>query len=229
MTKCVSPQDGEYLQPTEFLDYDNPTVAAFAKKVAGTGSLREQAVRLFYAVRDQIRYDPYRIDLARDQMRASVVLQKGYGYCVAKAMLLTATVRAVGIPARLHFADIRNYLTPERLREVMNTNLFTWHGFTEMWLDEKWIKATPAFNLAMCEKLDIAPVEFDGIHDAVFAEYDRNDRRHIEYVRDHGHFPDLPLDLIVENFMKDYPIFFTSKKDDFLADLERAAQNKVSY
>lgn len=226
MTQTDVQEQEMYLCPTEFIDSDNPAVAAFALETAGTGSPQQQAVRIFYAVRDRIKYDPYRIDLARDKMRASVILQNGYGYCVAKAMLLTAAARALGIPARLHFADIRNFLTPERLRDIMKTDLFTWHGYTEMLLDNRWVKATPAFNLAMCEKLDIVPVEFDGVRDATFAAFDKKGRRHIEYVRDHGHFPDLPYDLIVAHFEKDYPIFFTKEKDDFLADLEREAMTK---
>jgi transglutaminase-like putative cysteine protease len=226
MTQTDAREQETYLRPTEFIDSDNPVVVAFVREAADAGSPQQQAVRIFYAVRDRIKYDPYRIDLARNKMRASVILQNGYGYCVAKAMLLTAAARVLGIPARLRFADIRNFLTPERLRAVMKTDLFTWHGYTEMLLDDCWVKATPAFNLAMCEKLDIVPVEFDGIHDATFAEFDKKGRRHIEYVRDHGHFPDLPYTLIVEHFRKDYPIFFTKEKDDFLADLEREAMIK---
>ena len=226
MTETVANKKETYLRPTEFIDSDNPAVVAFAREAAGTGSPQQQAVRVFYAVRDRIKYDPYRIDLARDKMRASVVLQKGYGYCVAKAMLLTAAARVLEIPARLRFADIRNFLTPERLRDVMKTDLFTWHGYTEMFLNNRWVKATPAFNLAMCEKLDIVPVEFDGIRDATFSACDKKGRRHIEYVCDHGHFTDLPYDLIVAHFEKDYPIFFTKEKDDFLADLEREAMQK---
>jgi transglutaminase-like putative cysteine protease len=212
-----------YLRPTDFIDCDHPAVIAFARESAGAGSAAERAVRIFYAVRDRIRYDPYRIDLAKERLKASVVLENGYGYCVAKAMLLTAAARVIGIPARLHFADIRNYLTPARLQEAMKTDLFTWHGFTEMFLDNRWVKATPAFNLAMCEKLEIVPVEFDGVDDATFAEFDQKGRRHIEYVHDHGFFSDLPYGMIVDSFREHYPAFFTKEKDDFLADLEREA------
>ncbi len=219
--KHASQEMEAYLCPTKFIDSDDPSVIAFAKKYAGAGGEIERAVRLFYAVRDKIKYDPYRIDLTEEKMKASVVLQNGYGYCVAKALLLTAAARSIGIPCRLGFADVRNHLIPARMKEAMNTDIFTWHGYSEMFLGGRWVKATPAFNIDMCTTLDIVPVEFDGIHDATFPAFDRKGNKHIEYVRDYGFFRDLPLDLIVESFKRLYPNFFTKEKDAFL---ERLAQ-----
>lgn len=214
---------GVYLRPTKFIDSDHPAVVAFAKESAGVRSDIEKAVLIFYAVRDQIKYDPYRIEFTEDRFKASVVLENRYGYCVAKALLLTAALRAVGIPCRMRFADIRNHLTPARLKEVMETDIFTWHGYAEIFLGGRWVKATPAFNLDMCNKLEIFPVEFDGIHDATFPEFDRKGNRHMEYVHDYGVFSDLPLDLILGSFKENYPNFFTKEKDEFLAKLEQRA------
>jgi transglutaminase-like putative cysteine protease len=210
-----------YLRPTRFIDCDHRSVADFAKESAGSGNDRERAVRLFYAVRDKIKYDPYRIDLTEEKFKASVVLKNRYGYCVAKALLLAAAVRAVGIPCRLCFADVRNHLIPARLKEAMKTDIFTWHGYTEIFLDGRWVKATPAFNIAMCRKLDIVPVEFDGIHDATFSPFDRKGNRHMEYVCDYGFFADLPFGLILASFKQHYPDFFTKEKDTFLAALAK--------
>ena len=212
-----------YLRPTRFIDCDHQAVIAFAKESAGTGHDINKAQRLFYAVRDHIQYDPYRIDMTEEKFKASVVLNNKYGYCVAKALLLAAALRAVGIPSRLRFADIRNHLIPPRLKEIMKTDIFTWHGYTEMSLGGRWVKATPAFNLAMCKKLDIVPVEFDGIHDATFSASDLKGNRHMEYIHDYGFFPDLPFDLILASFKKDYPIYFTKEKDAFLAKLVQKA------
>ncbi len=215
-----------YLLPTGFVDSDNPAVIAFAKEAAGNGSKTQKAVNLFYAVRDGIRYDPYRIDLTEEALRASIVLEKGYGYCVAKALLLAAAARAVGIPSRLHFADIRNHLTPPRLKEVMKTDFFAGHGYTEFLLENRWVKATPAFNLAMCQKLGIIPVEFDGLHDATFHEFDLKGNRHIEYLTDYGSFPDLPFAMVFDSFRKHYPMYFTEERNAFIAAIEDEAQQK---
>jgi len=152
-----------YLSATYFIDKDHPEIAAFSKKHAGTGTTdKERAVRLYYAVRDLIRYNPYSIEPKNSSIKASAVLAKKQGYCVAKAVLLAACLRSRGIPARLGFADVKNHLNTERLKALMETDLFVWHGFTEIYLDGKWVKATPAFNLSLCEAFNVKPLEFDG-------------------------------------------------------------------
>src|SRR5687767_4242722 len=101
-----------YLRPSACIDSDAPAVRAFTARVTeGATTTRERAVRLFYAVRDEIRYDPYGVVLTEDGLRATNVLERGRGFCIAKAIVLAAGARAVGIPARLGFADVRNHLT----------------------------------------------------------------------------------------------------------------------
>jgi hypothetical protein len=215
---------GIYLQPTRFIDSDHPAVIAFAQAAAGNaGSDIGRAIRIFYAVRDQIRYDPYCLDLARDKFRASVVIDKKAGYCVEKALLLAAAARALGIPGRLRFADVRNHLTTERLKEIMQTDLFIYHGYTEMFLSGRWVRATPTFNLSLCERFGIKPLDFDGEHDAIFHEFDRKGSRHMEYVHDHGPFADLPYDTIMATFRKHYPMYFTQDKSSLAGDFEAEA------
>jgi len=165
----------------------------------------DKAVALYYAVRDGVRYDPYRIDLRPGAMCASAVLRRGSGFCVTKAVVLAAAARTHGIPSRLGFADVRNHLTTERMRRAMRTDLFVFHGYTELHLDGRWVKATPAFNISLCERFDVAPLEFDGRRDSVFQQYDRKGQRHMEYVRYRGHFPDLPLDEMLAAFEEHYP------------------------
>lgn len=195
----------EYLKPTEFIDSDSPEIQAFAQKaVEGATTPREKAVKLYYAVRDDIYYDPYRIDPARKAFKASTILRQGYGYCVAKAVLLAAALRAQGIPCKLHFADVRNHLTTERLKKLMQTDTFYYHGYNDIWLDSRWIKVTPTFNLSLCEKFKVKPLEWDGISDAVFHPFDLKGRRHMEYITDHGSFADLPYDAIINTFLTCY-------------------------
>jgi len=195
----------KFLQTTSFLDYDHPIVRAFVQEtLTGISDQKEKAIRLFYAVRDQIRYNPYHIDLTVEGMRASTTLQKKQGWCVSKAVLLTAVCRAAGIPARIGFADVRNHRTPEAVAKVLKTNVFLWHGFSLLFLNGKWIKATPAFDLSLCDKHQIYPVEFDGEHDAVFHAKDRMGRPHIEYLKNHGFFDDLPLKQIYKSYQIEY-------------------------
>jgi transglutaminase-like putative cysteine protease len=213
-----------YLQPTPFIDSDHPEVIKFARRsAADAGSKTDQAVRIFFAVRDQIKYDPYTIDLAEDKFRASVVLGKKSGYCVEKALLLAAAARALGIPSRLRFATVRNHLTTERLKQIMKTDLFIYHGYTEMFLDNRWVKATPTFNLSLCERFGVKPLDFDGIHDAIFHEFDRKGNRHMEYVHDHGFFADLPYEMIMATFRKHYPMYFTQDQASLAGNFEEEA------
>ncbi len=195
----------EYLAPTPAIDSDHPAVRDFARAHDPGGSVRERAVALNLAVRDGVRYDPYRIDLSLPGMRASTALLQGHGWCVPKAVLLTAVARAAGIPARLGFADVKNHMTTEKLRQSMGSDLFVWHGYTELWIDGAWRKATPAFNLSLCEKFGLLPLDFDGVNDSLYHPYDRAGQRHMEYVNERGSFADLPLEAIAQSFAEVYP------------------------
>jgi len=195
------------LAPTCFIDSDDGEVAAFAtSRTAGIAGDIARAVALFYAVRDEVEYKLMtRLRLKRDDFKASATLRRKTGFCIEKAVLLAAACRAVGIPARLRFADVRNHLTTPELEAVMGTDIFIFHGLVEMYLDGKWIKATPAFDRAMCERHGVRPIDFDGERDAIFHEFDLSSNRHMEYVNERGTYHDLPYDLIVEEFERTYP------------------------
>lgn len=202
----------ELTTPTPTIESTHPIVVDFARQHAGVGSYIEQAVGLYYAVRDVIRYNPYRIDLTRSGMKASTTLQTERGWCVSKAVLLAACCRSIGIPARLGFADVQNHLSTDRLRERMGTDIFYWHGYTEILLAGKWVKATPAFNIKLCERFRILPLEFDGQNDSLYHLYDAQGHRHMEYVRHRGVYSDLPLKEIIQTFQETYG--FTNKQSE---------------
>jgi transglutaminase-like putative cysteine protease len=204
-----------YLSPTWFIDSDNPGVRAYALQVTkGATTDEERAVRCFYAVRDGVRYDPYSITAAPLDYRASVTLDRRVAYCIPKAVLLTALARAVGIPARLGFADVRNHLASEKLLAQLGTDLFIFHGFTELWLGGNWVKTTPAFNIELCLRFGVRPLEFDGRHDSLFHEYSVDGQRHMEYVGSRGNFADLPLEQIVTAFERQYGDSYDVPRDE---------------
>lgn len=185
----------EFLMPGNFVDSDHPAIVAYARRVtAGAKTDVEKAKRLYYAVRDEIRYDPY-MPWAKDEAyRASTCLLTERGFCIPKAALLAACARAVGVPSRVSFADVRNHLCTPRLRALMGSDVFTYHGITELFLDGNWLKVTPTFNLSLCEKFDVIPLEFDGHSDALFHPYDKAGRRHMEYLRYHPARADVPCE-----------------------------------
>jgi len=194
-----------WLAPTWFIDSDDPAVVEFAGAAAdGAGDSTEVAVRLFYAVRDGFRYDPYNVDHAPEQFRASAVVASSSNWCVPKSVLLTAAARSRGIPARLGFADVKNHLTSEKLKAQMKTDLFAWHGYSEVLLDDGWHKLSTAFNIELCDKFGVKPLEFDGTGDALMHPYDQAGNRHMEYVNQRGSFDDLPLEAILADFAEIY-------------------------
>ena len=145
-----------------------------------------------------------------------------------KATLLAASCRAAGIPARLGFADVRNHLSTERMRQLMKTDIFYWHGFTEIWIDGAWRKATPAFNVELCDKFGLLPLEFDGLEDSLYHEFDRSGNRHMEYIAERGEYLDVPFDEIMAVFAEHYPRLVPGagaaaslERADWEADVER--------
>lgn len=197
--------DNAYLAPGEYIDSDHPAVRAFARAHAEGATERERAVSLYYAVRDGIRYNPFLDFQDLQTYRASSVLAKGEGFCVGKSALLAACARALGIAARVGFADVRNHLSTPRLRERMGTDVFIYHGYCELFLEGKWVKATPVFNRELCRRFRVKALEFDGREDSIFHPFDEDDRRHMEYVNDRGTFADVPADRIRRDFQAYYP------------------------
>jgi len=198
----------EFLAAATYIDSGHPAVVAFSREQAKGNTSLARAVALYYAVRDGIRYNPF-LDFSRvETYRASQCLATGEGFCIGKAALLAACARAGDIPARVGFADVKNHLTTPALRERMGSDLFVYHGFTELYLEGKWVKATPAFNVELCRRFKVKPLEFDGREDSIFHAYDENDRRHMEYLRERGSHADVPVPEIMQAFRETYPALY---------------------
>jgi transglutaminase-like putative cysteine protease len=205
----MSAREDAFLAPGQYIDSDHPKVAAFAREHAKGASDLERAVALYYAVRDGVRYNPF-LDFTDDaSFRASHCLEAGEGFCVGKAALLAACARVVGIAARVGFADVKNHLSTPRLLETLGSDLFIYHGYTELFLGGRWVKATPAFNLELCRKFRVRPLEFDGRSDSIFHPFDEDDRRHMEYLRERGAFADVPAEEIQRAFREAYPRLYS--------------------
>jgi transglutaminase-like putative cysteine protease len=208
----------ELLAPGRFVDSNAAAIEALAHRV--TAGLRDEIdciVRLYRAVRDSIVYDPYVDVFDRQNYRASSVLAAGRGFCIGKSAVLAATARVVGIPARVGYADVRNHLTSRRLRERTKTDVFLWHSYTDLFVNGRWVKATPVFDQALCERVGLKPLEFDGRQDSLFHPFDREGRRHMEYLRDRGTFTDVPFERIQTDFRLAYPSLASERglKGDF--------------
>lgn len=210
----------EYLKPTYFFDFDQPIVRNFAAaSTVGATSDVEKALKLYYTVRDQVRYDPYSIVLEPKAYKASTVLAQKLGFCLPKASLLVALARAVGIPTAIGMSDVRNHISTERLKRIMGScDLFIHHGYAVMYLEGKWVKAAPAFNIELCNRFNVLPTEWDGRSHALFQPYDAAGRRHMEYVADHGVWSDFPFERVDHDFRSYYPaaVFDSLARDQAL-------------
>ena len=206
MNAPLKPDETACLLPTVMVECDAPAVRAFALgHTVDHQSPLDCAVALYYAVRDGIRYDAYGLDLSVPGLRATTTLETGRGWCVSKAILLAAACRALGIPAALGYADVRNHLSTERMRQIMKTDVFYWHGYTAILLEGRWVKATPAFNVELCDKFRIRALEFDGREDSIYHPLDLDGRQHMEYLAYRGEFADVPLAEMSADFRKYYP------------------------
>ncbi|MCS5603510.1 MAG: transglutaminase family protein [Paracoccus sp.] len=204
------PTDAErYVMPSRFVESDSLEGQGFVtsalRDLPVDATNRDKAIRLFEAVRDDIRYDPYCFALDEDSYRASRIAGAEAAFCVPKAILLAACLRAVGIPAALGFADVRNHLNTPKLQELMGTDLFIYHGYVQLWLGNEAYKVTPAFNMELCERFGVKPLVFDGYHDALFHEFDEQNHRHMEYVNDRGLYFDAPMGEFLMAFKETYP------------------------
>ena len=210
----------EFLSPSPCVNSDHPAVTALTHELIDpAASELENALALYYWVRDKIRYNPYGLALTTETLSASHTLKAGEGWCVPKAALLAALCRAAGIPARLGFADVRNHLSTERMRQSMDTDVFYFHGYTSIFLEGQWVKATPAFNIELCEKFGLHPLEFNGREDSLYHEFDRAGNKHMEYLNDRGEYVDIPLAEMLAVFEEYYPNMLLDA-DDWDGDVE---------
>lgn len=209
MAQREAPGCKEHTAPTFFIDSDHPAIQQWAHEVIGDAqSDIEKAIRLYNDVRDGIFYNPYRVKLKRDELKASATLARGRAFCVPKAILMAAGARAVGIPCLLGFADVRNHLTSQSLIDALRSDIFAFHGFVQLFLDGKWVKATPTFNVELCERAKVKPLAFDGKNDALFQEYNLEGDAFMDYVRMHGVFDDFPHKLMLQVWQEAYPHLF---------------------
>ena len=202
----MSTDHKKYLAATPIIDADSKIIMDYAMSAVEDANQHPiaKAIKLYYAVRDGIWYDPYIPFYRPEHYRSSQVLKTGRAFCIGKAGLLCALGRACGIPARVGFADVRNHLATRQLLDYLGSDIFAFHGFTEFYLEGRWVKATPAFNIELCRKAKVTPLEFNGREDSIFQPYNQEKKLFMEYVKDHGTFADIPVDRIVESWKITY-------------------------
>lgn len=200
-----------YLKPTYYFDFDNDLIQNLISEIKKDDSKNNQTIRIYTKIRDEWLYDPYHISFSKQKYRASHIAQKTTGNCVEKSILLIACLRALNIPARLHLGKVKNHIAVERLEEKFGTNELTPHGMVNVFLNNKWLKMSPAFNATLCEKFNVDPLEFDGYTNSYLQQYNTQGDLFMEYLEDYGHFNDVPLKFMIENLKTHYPHIFKTE------------------
>ncbi|MDG1333959.1 MAG: transglutaminase-like domain-containing protein [Crocinitomicaceae bacterium] len=198
-----------YLNASYFFDFENDLVQNLVAEFDNESlSDKDKAIALYTKVRDDWKYDPYSISLSKETYKASDIANKRMGNCVEKSIILIACLRAVGIPSRLHLGKVKNHIAVERLTEKFGSNELTPHGMVNVFLDNKWLKISPAFNASLCELLNVQPVDFDGETDSFLQQFDSKGSKFMEYTDDYGHFEDVPVEFMIQNVKEHYPHIF---------------------
>ncbi len=204
----------EGLGESVWFDFSHHKVKEFVKRHRSGKTKREQALSLYYAVRDEILYNPYEINLNLDKAKASYVISKGNGHCVDKSMLYVACLRSIGIPSKIGLAKVVNHIGAERMELILKSNVLAPHGYVEAFLEGRWVKATPVFNEMLCRMLNVKPLDFNGREDSIFQEYDRQGANFMEYIEDYGSFDKFPSEFIVSVMEGLYPHLFFNEEGD---------------
>ncbi|AMC11253.1 transglutaminase [Lutibacter profundi] len=195
-----------YLKATYYFDYDTEEIQKLIQEFKSNSlTQKEKAKQLYLKIRDNWRYNPYKISLSKQNYKASVIAKKTETHCIDKSILYIAALRGLQIPAKIHLAKVKNHIGIERIVEKFGTDEISPHGMVDVFLDNKWIKASPAFNIELCHKCNVAPLEFDGENDSIFQEFDNFGNEFMEYIEDYGSFNDVPIDFIFNNFKENYP------------------------
>lgn len=174
--------------------------------IAVAGSAGWERVAKWYGrVRDGVWYDPWRISFDAESLRASRTLEDQRGHGVAKSILFAAGCRAMGIPAVVGFARVRNHLATESLEKRLGTHVLQPHGYAAFWNGERWVKCTPVFNAELCARLGVPPLEFSSTEDTMFQAHDAEGRTFMAYEEDYGLYSEVPLEQLRDWFTTAYP------------------------
>ncbi len=164
-------EDLHFLQPTDFCDANHPQISrAVQNIIRGTTHKNEQARRVFYWVRDSIKYE-----LGLSQDRASETLRKGVGSCSNKANLFVAMMRNLNVPAGFHTLFVRGkdylgvFATPRFHLFMADKSL---HAFCSVFLQDRWLRVDPSDDIRLSNGIQhlcsqATTVDFDGQNEAL--------------------------------------------------------------
>jgi transglutaminase-like putative cysteine protease len=203
----------DFLKSTYFLDFEHSSIQEYISDIQTIPSKKKQAIALYLKVRDGFLYDPFHLDLRYETLQSSTILTKKRAWCVEKAIVLASGLRALNIPASLGYAIVQNHIGVEKLTDMLKTEKIVFHGYVAVYLDEKWIKITPAFDKRVCRISQVQPLDWDGENDALLQAFEGH-KKFMEYHHDYGTFNDVPIELMNQEMKKYYPHLFNGTHEN---------------
>lgn len=196
------------MQSIPYYNIENATIQKIATllKQENYSTKKELAIAAYQYVRDEWYYSPLRLSLIPAEWQVDFLVTRTKGHCIDKSIILITLLKALGLQARLGLAKVRNHIAAERIVEFLGTDVLVPHGYVEIFLNEKWVKATPAFNKSLCEKLNVDVLDFNGEEDSIFQKFGINGTQFMEYIEDYGSFETVPVAYIEELLHHYYPI-----------------------
>ncbi len=208
------PEPSTFLRETLFLNYNHPDFQTWMAPFQMQAK-HEAALNYYLFVRDYFLYDPYHLDLRVEALQASTIIKKRRAWCVEKAIIFAAGLRALGIPTRLGYAIVQNHIGVERLTAILRKPEIVFHGFVDVYMEQekKWTKATPAFDKRVCQLSGVSPLEWDGTQDSLFQAFSGEDK-FMEYLHGYGVFEDVPIQLMHQEMKYHYPHLFDGSTEN---------------
>ncbi len=145
------------LTETDYCDYSNDEIKKVAKNfLKYKQNRRELVTKMFLFVRDGIIFGG-----DRWKVKASETLNKGYGACYNKNLLLVALLRYHGIPSKL----CANPMAKDFNKAAIGSGYITmstpfYHCFTKVLIDENWVDIDPTLDKTTYDTF-FAPLNID--------------------------------------------------------------------
>ena len=196
-----------FLKETPFLDYSSSEIQNYISEFIALPSKKEKAIALYYKVRDGFLYDPYHLNLTQEGLTSSTILTKKRAWCVEKSIVMASCARALGIPTKLGYAIVKNHIGVEKLTHYLKKPEIVFHGYLELFINDKWVKCKPTFDQRVCRISKVTPLDWNAEEDSMFQEFEK-DKRFMEYTHFYGSFEDVPLQLMNEEMKIHYPHLF---------------------
>ena len=165
-----------------------------------SGDLSKKMAACYRFVRDEIRYDPFAIELESEALSASRTVEAQHGHCLHKSVLFVTGLRAMGVPARLDGPGAQP-LGHGTVGAPVEDGCFVPHGYAAFWNGGRWVKVTPVFNNSLCERLGTDPLpsrRTDSLFQPLIQE------TVLEYLVDCGLHTTVPLTFLKEALQREY-------------------------